>query len=312
VTLVVLCSGQGHQHSGMFTLTGGSPEASDLFAIAASLLGDVDPRTLVRDRPLEYLQQNRCGQILCTLQALAASAALQDIFPSQTVIAGYSVGEVAAWGVAGAFSARDTLQLVSTRADLMNAANFATQGMLFIRGVARNVVDQLCEANHCAIAIINPGEGFVIGGTTSDLNTIAGEARARKAQRIVFLPVRVASHTPLLHAATPLFREALNQVPSSIPAPTGYRMLSGVDGEAVFNRQEGLDKLANQISHTVRWAECLERCVEHAPRAVIELGPGNALSEMVAGAYPRIPTRSIDDFRTLTGVRDWLKNHLNA
>jgi hypothetical protein len=33
---------------------------------------------------------------------------------------------------------------------------------------------------------------------------------------------------------------------------------------------------------------------------------GRALNEMVAGAYPDISTRSLEDFRTLQGVRAWL------
>ena len=43
------------------------------------------------------------GQILCTLQALAAAAVLRDAMPGRIIVAGYSVGEVAAWGVAGVF-----------------------------------------------------------------------------------------------------------------------------------------------------------------------------------------------------------------
>ena len=43
--------------------------------------------TLVRDRNARALHQNRVGQILCTLQALAAAAALRDVL-SRPIIAG--------------------------------------------------------------------------------------------------------------------------------------------------------------------------------------------------------------------------------
>jgi len=55
-----------------------------------------------------------------------------------------------------------------------------------------------------------------------------------------------------------------------------------------------------------RWSHCLEGCVEAGASAFFELGPGRALNEMAAGAYPEIPARSLDDFRTLQGARAWL------
>src|ERR1700739_1092935 len=101
MTLAVLCSGQGPQRSNMFALTGEAPEATNLFARAATLLGGRDPREMVQTDSDDTLHQNRVGQILCSLQALAATATLRDAWPRRLIVAGYSVGEVAAWGVAG-------------------------------------------------------------------------------------------------------------------------------------------------------------------------------------------------------------------
>ena len=72
-----------------------------------------DPRDFVRNETGEALHRNRAGQILCTVQALAAAAALTDAMPARLIVAGYSVGEVAAWGVGGLLSATDTLDLVA-------------------------------------------------------------------------------------------------------------------------------------------------------------------------------------------------------
>src|SRR5215468_9096315 len=99
MALAILCSGQGRQHPEMFELTGGVPEAAGLFTHAAKLLGN-DPRAFVRTEAADAVHRNRAGQILCTVQALAAAAALRDAMPDRLIVAGYSVGEVAAWGVA--------------------------------------------------------------------------------------------------------------------------------------------------------------------------------------------------------------------
>jgi [acyl-carrier-protein] S-malonyltransferase len=63
---------------------------------------------------------------------------------------------------------------------------------------------------------------------------------------------------------------------------------------------------ALQISHTVEWAACLQGCLEAGASAFLELGPGFALSNMLAGTYPNIPSRSLDHFRTIQGVASWV------
>jgi [acyl-carrier-protein] S-malonyltransferase len=49
--------------------------------------------------------------------------------------------------------------------------------------------------------------------------------------------------------------------------------------------------------------------MEAGATAFLELGPGRALSQMVAGAYPDVATRSLDEFRTLQGACAWLASH---
>ncbi len=46
-------------------------------------------------------------------------------------------------------------------------------------------------------------------------------------------------------------------------------------------------------------------CVE-AGAAFLELGPGRALAEMALLSHSDPARRSLDDFRTLDGVRAWL------
>ena len=207
MALGILCSGQGRQHSNMFALTGDVPEAANLFAHAAALLDGRDPRELVRTATSEVLHHNRTGQILCTLEALAAATALRSALPDKVVVAGYSVGEVAGWGVAGVLAQTDTLDLVTRRAEAMDTASSAGEGMLFVRGLSRQSVDRLCEQHDAAIAIVNPGDAFVVGGTLTALDALAREAQFMHAARVVAVPVEVASHTPRLAKASMRFRE---------------------------------------------------------------------------------------------------------
>ena len=295
----------------MFALTGGAPEAADLFAHAATLLGGSDPRDFVRGEPDEALHRNRTGQILCTVQPLAAARALADAVPRGVIIAGYSVGEVAAWGVGGVLDATTTLDLVARRAEAMDAATRAGDGLIFVRGLSREEVGRLCERHGAAIAIVNPGDAFVIGGGREALGGIADDARAMHGARIVALPVEVASHTKRLAAASAVFRETLRLASVVFPPRTGARILSGIDAAPVVSLESGRDKLAAQISQTVQWADCLQACVEAGATGFLELGPRHALSSMVAEIGAGLPARSLDDFRSLQGVRAWAARHLN-
>src|SRR6266481_4234956 len=96
--VAILCSGQGGQHPAMFDLVADCPEAEPIFAAAAGVLGQ-DPRLFVRNAAEAALFSDFSGQILCCTQALAAWTALGAVRPARAVIAGYSVGELAAWGM---------------------------------------------------------------------------------------------------------------------------------------------------------------------------------------------------------------------
>ncbi|WP_155291504.1 acyltransferase domain-containing protein, partial [Burkholderia mallei] len=200
MTIAILCSGQGGQHAGMFALTADLPEAAPLFAHAAALLG-ADPREWVCDADDEALRENFAAQLVCTLQAVAAMTRLDALLPRRRCVAGYSVGELAAWSVAGLVEARDALDLVAARARAMDAASDGDARMLFVRGLARDAVDASCAAHGAAVAIVNPGDAYLLAGPRAALDALAADARARGAARVTPVCVRVASHTRWLDAA---------------------------------------------------------------------------------------------------------------
>ncbi|WP_126227487.1 malonate decarboxylase subunit epsilon [Burkholderia ambifaria] len=304
MTLAILCSGQGAQRADMFELTGAVPQADALFAHAGRLLGD-DPRNWVRHAEPDALHENRAAQLLCTLQALAAAALLDTVWPRRRCVAGYSVGEVASWSVAGMIDPHDALDLADARARAMDAASGGDERMAFVRGLTRAQLAQLCDGRDAAIAIANPGDAFVVAGRQADVAAVADDAARDGALRVAPVCVRIASHTRRLAAAVPAFRASLAAVNVHRPPP-GTRLFSGIDGASVLDVGAGLDKLARQIAEPVEWAACLAACVEAGATAFLELGPGRALAEMAGGAYPALPARSVADFRSVDGIASWL------
>ncbi|MFC0399861.1 ACP S-malonyltransferase [Paraburkholderia rhizosphaerae] len=300
--LAILCSGQGAQHPDMFRLT--RDAAPRLFEQASALLG-MSVHTWLKRADASMLRDNRSAQILCALQPLAAQVALNDALAGDCCVAGYSVGEVAAWGVAGLIEPVALLNLIAARGELMSACNPMDGAMLFVRGLDQHTIERLCTGDDAAIAIVNPGNAYVIGGRRQKLLRIALEAMAAGASRVSSLPVNVASHTPLLADAAVAFRQLATKVVSRSDLQC-MRVFSGIDGAPVTNIGAGVDKLARQIAQPVRWDACMAACLEEGATAFLELGPGQALSDMAAASYPQFPARSVEDFRSIDGVKRWL------
>jgi [acyl-carrier-protein] S-malonyltransferase len=302
--VAILCSGQGGQHAGMFDSLAGCVEAEPVFAFASQYLGD-DPRRFVREASLDALFKDRIGQILCCTQALAVWAGLREARPARAVIAGYSVGELAAWGCAGSLDAAATLQLAERRAKIMDVVAPPDGGLAGIIGLRRNSLDALLLKHGAEIAIINDVDSFVVGGPAAALDACCRDALANGAKRAVRIRVTVPSHTKLMAAAVEPFSKALREMAPRLPHGR-YRLLSGIDGDSVGNMKTGCEKLARQICTPVNWAACLQACREADVALVLELGPGTALSRMAAPLFPADRVRSAEEFHTLAGLRAWL------
>jgi [acyl-carrier-protein] S-malonyltransferase len=303
--MAILCSGQGGQHPAMFDLVANCPEAEPVFAAAAGVLGQ-DPRCFVREADPADLFSDRSGEILCCTQALAAWAALGTGRPARAVIAGYSIGELAAWGCAGAVDGPGIVRLAQRRAAIIDAAAPSDGGLAAIVGLRRTILEPILARHAVSIAIVDDLDTFVVGGHRASLEAACEEAAARGARRIVSLRVAVPSHTPLLVEATEQFREILRESSPRLPRAE-YRLLSGIDGDTVHDLETGIDKLARQISTTIDWVACLESCRSAGAEAALELGPGTALSHMASPLFPDGRARAAEEFRTLAGLRTWLQ-----
>ena len=302
--LAIVCSGQGHQHRDMFRLTADAAPAAAIFAAAQFVLGE-DPRAFVASAPPASMHANRTAQILCVTQALAAATMFDQAFGTPRLIAGYSVGELAAWSVGGALLPETIPALAARRAEIMDAAGAPGDGLAFVRGLNEREVQRLCTAHDVHPAITNPGLVFVIGGAGDALDRFILAARQAGAARADRLDVNTASHTPCLAGAMAPFGDALRAAGLHRLHP-GTTLVSALDGTRIVDPARQAESLAQQLANTLHWDQCLDALIERGASAVLELGPGRALADMVTGLRPDLPARSIDDFHEADGLRAWL------
>lgn len=298
----LLCSGQGRLERGMLDMFREIEAARPILAAATDVL-ERDPLGLLADADEDALLANRTSQILCVTRALAAAAGIDP--EGRVLVAGYSVGEMAAWGVAGFWRTDQVLRLTARRAELMDAAD-KDGGLGFIRGLDPAKLDRLLAAHGCAIAIRNPGGLFIIGGARDDVARCCEAALAMGAPSARPIPVRVASHTPRLASAVAPFEEALRREQAGT-ATSGRLLIGAADAAVIASADSGLPGLARQLATTVDWNAVLGALAERGARRILELGPGTALAEMAIPALPDIEIRAVDDFRTVAGARQWFE-----
>jgi len=305
MTLALLFPGQGVQHAAMLPWLEAEPLAAPLLTAVAAQLGD-DWRTRVGDET--WAIRNEVAQPLLTGVSLAAWAALAPRLPRPAMVAGYSVGELAACSAAGVFDASTALHLATQRAELMDrcAVDDAPSGLLAVSGVAAAQLDELCARFELVVAIRVGVDRCVLGGPLDALDAIAPELIARGGE-LTRLRVRVASHTPAMAAAARAFAAMI--APMSWSRSTCV-VVCDLDGAGRRDAASLKRALAQQIDHPLEWGRCIETLAERQPHCVLEVGPGSSLARMWSAAVPDVPVRSIDEFQSAAAVVDWVQRTL--
>ncbi|WP_368507476.1 acyltransferase domain-containing protein [Bradyrhizobium lupini] len=304
--LAQLCGGQGTLSDKMFDLVADQPAAEPVFTAATALLG-ADPREFVRTRSADELAVNHPSQILAVTSALAIHACIADLLTEQTAVTGYSVGEMAAWSIAGIWTAQEALRLTDVRARLMEGAAAQPGRLAYVRGLDRTALEALLEEHRCEIAIQNPAQLFVVGGAEQDVIELCRDARKQGAGRAGLLAVRIASHTRQLEQACKPLQQAIDESKRS-PIASQRTLLAGSEGERIFSARAAGAKLAHQVARPINWSATLDALSELGASTILDLGPGHALAEMAQTAFPSTPCYGVDGFHTLDGLRNWIAN----
>lgn len=302
MTLALLFPGQGAQHPQMLRWLDRRPEAATTLGQLAALIGS-DWRNRLDDA--DWLASNRVAQPLLTGIGLAAWQCLSERLPLPAVVAGYSVGELAAFAVAGAFDTEAALALAGTRADLMSASVSGTDtGLLAVHGPRAR---ELGEADpDLAVAIRIADERVIVGGPSPALDR-AATRWTQAGLRCTRLTVRIASHTPWMSGAAAAFAQRLSAMPLRTPRAA---IACNFSGAATRNAAALSQALARQIASPVRWGECMDSIAERRTRCVLEVGPGATLAAMWRERHPAIPVRSVDEFRDVDGIVRWVERTL--
>ena len=264
--------GQGSQAVGMGIDLQNIPSAEEKLAIAQNLLDwsvlDIcqgDEQTLARTlytQPCLYVIES----ILVDL--LAEKTGLPEI------VAGHSLGEYVALYAAGVFDFESGLKLVKKRAELMDNAAGGKMAAL-MKFDRSELTSALTDADEVVLANDNSEGQVVISGTPDAVENILGRVKAKRAMT---LNVSGAFHSPLMQPAAEQFIEVLNSISfkdARIP------VVSNTDPTPTTDGQELKQRLASQMTSSVRWREIMLQLSQLEVTNVIEVGPGKVLCGLI-------------------------------
>ncbi|MGV0998065.1 MAG: acyltransferase domain-containing protein [Fluviibacter sp.] len=298
--LAILFSGQGQQtqeHLSFLQENAGAEMSAELLKVLGSVWSGAEHAAI-------DLSTNVIAQPLIFSFEMSWWEKLMPYIPTPVCAAGYSLGEMAACSAAGLFSDSVGVALCHKRASLMDANTASSVSMLAVLGMNEDKVAAISSQRGLEIAIRNSPTHFVVTGKEASVNCSIEKFEAAGATKLTLIAVKTPSHTRFLNAASESFAKTLE------PYTQGHLLfpvISAVTGKMSFSGKHAASALATQISSMLHWDEALETMVEMRPDAVLEIGPGNALSKMLGEFAPSIPVRSVCDFKSVQGVLSWLE-----
>jgi [acyl-carrier-protein] S-malonyltransferase len=248
----------------------------------------------------EEITDTAITQPLVVATTLLAHAALADRgLPAlaDTIVAGHSVGEIAAYAIAGVISGDDAVKLAAVRgAEMAKACAAEATGMSAVLGGDEDDVLARLEALDLIPANRNAVGQIVAAGTLTALEKLAEDPPAKA--RVRQLATAGAFHTHYMAPALDGYAAAAAGIVAHDPTVT---LLSNVDGQPVTSATDAMDKLIAQLTRPVRWDLCSATIRGLTPRAIVEFPPAGALTGIAKRELRGVATHAVKTPAELDG-----------
>ena len=306
-----LYAGQGSQHPGMGAdLYEAFPAFREVLDAARAEV-DFDLKRTCFEDPEGVLNQTRYTQPCMVAFAAGLTAVLREKGIVPAAAAGLSLGEYSALHAAGVFDARTAVRLVAFRGKAMEeAAKGHDSAMMAVLGLDREPLQAACEAagdlGTVVIANYNcPGQ-LVLGGDRAAVEKAAALAKERGAKRCMPLKVSGPFHTPLMKPAGEALECYFRSVPFEAP---GIPVLFNCLGREKEPGDAISALLVRQVQSSVYMEGTIRRMAALNLDALVEIGPGKALSGFVKKTVPGFPVYAVETVQDVEALEQLVKEN---
>ncbi|WP_289661659.1 polyketide synthase [Flavobacterium panacagri] len=221
----------------------------------------------------EQLKNTRLTQPSLFVTEYALSQLWMSWGIKPTFLCGHSIGEFAAAHLAGIFSLKDALHIVTMRGKLIS--ELPGGSMLIVRVP----VDQLNELipETLSIAAINSTQFCVVSGRKEDITAFNQELDVKEIPNKL-LNTSHAFHSFMMEPILDDFKKELEKIKLNIPRLPIISTASGTwltDNEAT-----NPDYWVNHLKNTVRFADAMNTAFELDDFILLEVGPGQTLTTL--------------------------------
>ena len=301
--LALLAPGQGSQTPGMLTEWLELPGAADRLAAWSEISG-LDLARLGTTATAEEITDTAVTQPLVVAATLLAHEELTKrglLGGAETIVAGHSVGEIAAYAIAGVISADDAVKLAATRgSEMAKACALEPTGMSAVLGGDEAEVLARLEALDLVPANRNAAGQIVAAGALSALEKLAEDPPAKA--RVRQLATAGAFHTHFMASATDGYASAVQKVTTAESLRPNATLLSNADGQPVASAADAMSKLVAQLTRPVRWDLCTETMRANNVTAIVEFPPAGTLAGIAKRELRGVPTHAVKSPADLDGL----------
>ena len=300
--LALVAPGQGSQKPGMLTPWLDLPGVADRLAEFGEAAG-LDLATLGTTAGADEIKDTSVTQPLVVAAALLAAERLN--VADDAVIAGHSVGELAAAAIAGVFDSTEAVRLAGVRGRAMALACERTPtSMAAVMGGDQDTVLADLEQRGLVGANRNGGGQIVAAGAAEDIAALVAEPPA--GTRVIQLPVAGAFHTQYMSAAEEALQNSVAGLEVADPTRT---LLTNATGEAISSGAEYLGLLVAQVTRPVQWDRCMATFSRLGVTGVIELPPAGALVGLVKRELKGVATLGLKTPDDLDRAAEFIAEH---
>jgi len=263
---------------------------------------DFDLKNIMFNGPEEDLKDTKNTQPAIVSLSLVLAKLVMDRGVVPSYVAGHSVGEYTAYGVAKVLSFEDTVKLTAARGKFMNEVSKKVNGgMAAILGLAPSKIHEILETVDGIVEAVNFNEPnqTVIAGENKAIEDACIALKEAGAKRALPLAVSGPFHSSLMKEAGERLKNELDNYDFKT---TDVKVVSNTEAKVLESVEAIKDEIYYQSFGPVKWVDTVLKLKNLGVNKIYEIGPGKVLTGLIKKIDKEIEIKNIEKLDDLLNL----------